>query len=563
MRKKTILMAFILYAVFAASAYGKTVSGIITMDFDLSHQAKGKEVRLWIPYPVSDKEQNISKVDISGDYAEAAVYTDKIFKTPMLFARWGKDATSRTLNFSFNAERDEVTRPVFPANDTIWNPDDYAMYLSATRLGPIDGEIKKLADTITQGKTGVLAKAKAIYDWTVENTHRNPDTRGCGLGDVYRLLQNPGGKCADISSIFVALARAAGVPSREIFGIRMGKKATQDISTWQHCWAEFFLPGYGWVSVDPADVRKMMLVKNLKLADENTVQYREYFWGGIDPYRIKLGEGRDLTLTPAQHGNPVNYLMYPFAQVDEETVDWLDPASFTYTISFNQLTTEGYGLIDTDSLKKYLDSDPERFVVIDARNPEEYQEVHIKGAINLPQKKFSTYAHLLPKEKSTRIIFYCNGVKCGKSRKAAKKALEMGYSKVLVYAEGMPVWEEKAMPIYAGPDYEKRIETTKISSQDLLLLLNSKADNFTVIDVRDMEEYQEGHIPGAINIPVATFASRSEILDKKKQIIVYCNSGGRSYNAYRKLKKLGYKNIHQAIFYDWKEKGLQVQQSPS
>ena len=66
------------------------------------------------------------------------------------------------------------------------------------------------------------------------------------------------------------------------------------------------------------------------------------------------------------------------------------------------------------------------------------------------------------------------------------------------------------------------------------------------------------HIPGAINIPVASFASQSGILDKKKQIVVYCNSGGRSYNAYRKLMKLGYKKINHAIFADWKEEGLSV-----
>ena len=340
MRNKAILISLIFYAVLATSAFGETVSGIITMDFDLSHHATGKEVQLWIPYPVSDKNQNISKVNIDGDYTEAAVYTDKAHKTPMLFVRWEKNATSRKLNFSFNAKRDEVSQSNFPIGITAWNPADYEIYLSATRLGPIDGEVKKLAEEITQGKTSVLAKAKAIYDWTVDNTYRNPDTRGCGFGDVCRLLKNPGGKCTDISSIYVALARASGVPAREVFGIRMGKKAAQNISTWQHCWAEFFLPSYGWVSVDPADVRKMMLVQNLKLSDEKVIESREYFWGGIDPYRIKLGEGRDLTLNPAQHGEPVNYLMYPFAQVGEHTIDWLDPASFKYTINFNRLSED-------------------------------------------------------------------------------------------------------------------------------------------------------------------------------------------------------------------------------
>lgn len=115
------------------------------------------------------------------------------------------------------------------------------------------------------------------------------------------------------------------------------------------------------------------------------------------------------------------------------------------------------------------------------------------------------------------------------------------------------------MPIYAGPDYEKRVETTKVSPNDLDALIKSGADSFTVVDVRDAEEFNEGHIPGAINIPVVSFASRSDILDKNEKVIVYCNSGGRSYNAYRKLMKLSYKDIHQAIFADWKEAGLPVE----
>lgn len=59
---------------------------------------------------------------------------------------------------------------------------------------------------------------------------------------------------------FRCMARAAGVPAQEVFGIRMGKKDREDITIWQHCWAEFFLPGYGWEPVDAADVCKAMLI---------------------------------------------------------------------------------------------------------------------------------------------------------------------------------------------------------------------------------------------------------------------------------------------------------------
>jgi rhodanese-related sulfurtransferase len=217
-----------------------------------------------------------------------------------------------------------------------------------------------------------------------------------------------------------------------------------------------------------------------------------------------------------------------------------------------------YPVIITDELKKLLDEGA-AMTVIDARNPEEYQEVHIKGAISIPEKKFSEYAAALPADKGARLVFYCNGVKCGKSKKAAKKASELGFTEILIYSEGMPVWEERGLPIVAGPDYEKKIETTKISPADLDTLGKSGSTAFTVVDVRDAEEFREGHIPGAINVPVAEFASKSEMLDKEKKIIVYCNSGGRSYNAYRKLMKLGYEDINQAIFADWKEAGLRVE----
>ncbi|MDH4317767.1 MAG: rhodanese-like domain-containing protein [Desulfobulbaceae bacterium] len=218
-----------------------------------------------------------------------------------------------------------------------------------------------------------------------------------------------------------------------------------------------------------------------------------------------------------------------------------------------------YSLISTEELKEMIDKSGEELTIVDARGPSEYQEVHIKNAINVPVNDFEQNVGLLPADKTKQIIFYCNGVKCGKSKKAAEKALEAGYENVVVYAEGMPVWEEKGMPIYAGPDYEKKVETSIISPEQLKELVESKKDDFTVVDVRDEEEFRQGHIPGAMNIPSEVFATNSGVLDKNKTIVVYCNSGGRSYNAYRKLMKLSYKNIRQAIFSDWKDAGFTVQ----
>lgn len=336
MKRFFALLAIVILTGSAQAVWAKSRAGIVTMEFDLSNQAGGQEARLWIPYPVSDRDQLISDIKISGDFAATGVYTDRIVGTPILYAEWNKESASRKLSFSFAVDRQEVVRRDFPKKEPAWDPSDYAEYLKATSLGPIDGEVKKLADKITKGKKTVLEKVKAIYNWTCENMYRDPDTKGCGKGDVCFLLSKPGGKCTDISSVFISLCRAAGVPAREVFGIRLGKKAEEDITAWQHCWAEFFVPGYGWVPADPADVRKAMLVEKLELKDSKTNEYRDYFWGGIDPYRIAIAAGRDVVLNPPQAGAPLNTFGYPYAEVGGKALDWYDPKTFVYKITYRE-----------------------------------------------------------------------------------------------------------------------------------------------------------------------------------------------------------------------------------
>jgi transglutaminase-like putative cysteine protease len=320
-----------------AEDYPPSVRGRVEMSFDLSHQPSTGETRLWIPYPLSDPHQWVTNARWEGDFEEAAVYSDRTFSTPMLYARWPEEAKSRTLTFAFEVERKEIRMGGLPPREAAWSLGDHALWLQPTRLGPTDGPVKRAADEVTKGKEGILEKARALYEWTCRSTYRDPATRGCGEGDVCKLLETPGGKCADIHSVFVAMARAAGVPAREVFGLRMGKEDGQDVTTWQHCWAEFYLPGHGWVVVDPADVRKGMLQRGLGPSDPVPEDLMAYYWGGVDPYRVKLGVGRDLTLTPPQEGGPVNYLMYPFAQVGTTTLDWLDPKSFRYRVTYHTL----------------------------------------------------------------------------------------------------------------------------------------------------------------------------------------------------------------------------------
>ena len=113
-------------------------------------------------------------------------------------------------------------------------------------------------------------KARAIYEWIVDNTQRNPKTRGCGVGDIKAMLETGdlSGKCADLNALFVGLARSVNLPARDVYGLRVAKSefgyrslgaGSANVTRAQHCRAEVFLTGYGWVPVDPADVRKVVL----------------------------------------------------------------------------------------------------------------------------------------------------------------------------------------------------------------------------------------------------------------------------------------------------------------
>jgi hypothetical protein len=208
MRIRSALLLAGLILLTPAMLLAQSHSGTITMAFDLSAQPDTDATRLWIPYPVSDENQLITDITVKGDYAESAVYTDQKYQTPILYARWDKGVPSRKLTFSFHVVRQEVVRRDLPQEEAPWNPADFKSYLTPTRLGPINGKVKDLADKITQDKTGVKAKARAIYDWTIDKMHRDPDTIGCGIGDVSSLLAALGGKCTDIhSGRFSASAR--------------------------------------------------------------------------------------------------------------------------------------------------------------------------------------------------------------------------------------------------------------------------------------------------------------------------------------------------------------------
>ncbi len=304
---------------------------LVTVTIDLSSHGSKEEAKLWLPYPVSDKYQLITNVKIEGTYSSHGFYTDQEFGNHILYAYWPKGKKERRLILSFEVTRRERKDKALSGSGCV-DKVSLAKYLKGSKVAPINEAVKALSEEITRGKHGTLEKARSIYLWVAKNMRRDPKTKGCGRGNVCLLLSKKSGKCADIHSVFVALLKGAGVPAREVFGLRLAKTDGVNITKWQHCWAEFYVPGYGWFVADPGDFLKALLKKKLCYDSPEAKGLLLYYFGAVDPYRVRFGTGRDINLNPRNKKGPLNYFMYPYAEIGGKPLDPLAPEEFSYEI---------------------------------------------------------------------------------------------------------------------------------------------------------------------------------------------------------------------------------------
>lgn len=309
--------------------------------------------RIWLPLPGLDTAwQTRLGNSWKGDASRAQILSDGKYGVSMFYAEWQDSRSIPTVELSSRfMTRDHAVDLSGPAADAArLSPSEVAFYIAPTELIPTDGIVLDTARGITRGAKTNLQKGRAIYEWTVDNTFRDPKTRGCGLGDIKAMLESGqmGGKCADINAVFVGLCRAVGVPARDIYGIRvapskLGYKSlganTQSISRGQHCRAEFFAQGYGWVPVDPGDVRKVALEEppgKLAMDHPLVVAARKRLFGSWEMNWLAFNTGHDIAL-PNSRGLKLPFLMYPNGETGGERLDQLEPDTFKYTIRWREL----------------------------------------------------------------------------------------------------------------------------------------------------------------------------------------------------------------------------------
>jgi rhodanese-related sulfurtransferase len=198
------------------------------------------------------------------------------------------------------------------------------------------------------------------------------------------------------------------------------------------------------------------------------------------------------------------------------------------------------------------------FAVIDVRSRVEFEEGHLPGALLVPVVQTERLLPRTVKDKSTELIFYCNGPKCGKSAEAARTSLALGYRKVLDYNEGMPGWARARQQVTGTP--LPQVEIQRVAVDELQSELKSgKAP--MIVDLRDPREYQNYHLAGAVNIPLDEVEKRIGEIPPSTNVVLACHAGQQSLLGGRLLNKLGRKWIKMLDggILAWRDRGLPVE----
>ncbi len=201
------------------------------------------KVVLVMPMPATNEYQDISNVHIGGPILPIPQSEDSYIR--FLLKKDDLDHMQLDLTCSYDVTlyetRTDFTRvkkiePYDPRSPIV------AMYTGkcGNLIDPDNPTIKAVGDDLWAKSSNVLDYARRCYDYVASSyRYLNPNT---GIHPISKILEDGGGDCGNLSSIFVSLMRHKGIPSRHLVAIKA--------SGGNHVWADFFLEGYGWVPVD-------------------------------------------------------------------------------------------------------------------------------------------------------------------------------------------------------------------------------------------------------------------------------------------------------------------------
>jgi transglutaminase-like putative cysteine protease len=263
----------------------------------------GRMARVWLPTPSDDSDQTVTLVNqrlpARPHNAQEPKYGNRI-----LFLEAPANAAGEIpLSLTYRVHRREcsVDEPAGPAD-----VEQIKLFLRPDAKVPIGGK----PATLVAGKAlpaDPAALGRYFYDLVDDHMQYRKDKPGYGTGDAEWACDSRFGNCTDFHSLFISLARTSKLPAKFEIGFGIPEKRGAGEVPGYHCWAKFKPGNKSWIPVDISEANKHP-------------EKRDYFFGHLCENRVAFSVGRDLVLVPRQAGPPLNFFVYPYAEVDGQPV---------------------------------------------------------------------------------------------------------------------------------------------------------------------------------------------------------------------------------------------------
>ncbi|HET9753967.1 MAG TPA: transglutaminase domain-containing protein, partial [Myxococcales bacterium] len=186
--------------------------------------------RAWLPVPLaSDTDWQRA---LGNTWTGNAKHIEEVrsgrYGVTMLYAEWSAGEAAPFVELKSKVATRDWSVDVTRTGSARLSSAEIALYTAPTDLIPCDGLVRQTAlMRAAKGANTDVEKARSIYNWIVQNTMRDPKTKGCGTGNIKAMLEsgNLGGKCADLNGLFVGFCRSLDIPARDVFGIRVAPSA--------------------------------------------------------------------------------------------------------------------------------------------------------------------------------------------------------------------------------------------------------------------------------------------------------------------------------------------------
>jgi hypothetical protein len=255
--------------------------------------------QLWLPLPQNDRFQKISNIQINLPTAHKFL-EEKVFGNQAIYAELTPVQSGQIIEISYQVRR--IEKGAYQEDES-----QLAMYMEDSPLLPVGGRFDSLAQQILAEKESntPLMAGRALYDYVVDNV-RYAKQGKYGTGDANFACDAKSGNCTEFHSLFISLARSAGIPARFAVGAAIPSERHDGGIDGYHCWAEFYAEGKWW----PVDISEANKYSNLAT----------YYFGHHPANRIELSKGRDIQFQPGPVSGSISFFAYPILEVNGKSV---------------------------------------------------------------------------------------------------------------------------------------------------------------------------------------------------------------------------------------------------